>query len=263
MGTEHPKVTAYIPQVILEALDDWKKEAGIESRSAAIVEILADYLKVRYQVQQEGNVPTIRVNDLLNRIAVELAKLALKVTALDETGTALEERVTALEQRVVPTSTVLNEVLSTAHCSEFDKILRTGYIPTGQLFRAPYYAECTLASNVPYEVRNTAPEEDITTLSEAQGKAPSPAPRTSTAPANKGRDKVPSTASTPTPPPTPLSQGSLAKRLGVSDNTVQKQRRKGKESFAYWSRKRDPDNVAWTWEGSGGRGQPLRFVPLC
>jgi hypothetical protein len=30
---------------------------------------------------------------------------------------------------------------------------------------------------------------------------------------------------------------------------------------AEWSRVRDPENLAWTWEGTGGRGQPLRFLP--
>ena len=62
--------------------------------------------------------------------------------------------------------------------------------------------------------------------------------------------------------PNPLSQSALARRLGISDKAIQKQRGKGKESFAEWSRDRDPDHVTWTWEGSGGRGQPLRFVPL-
>lgn len=60
----------------------------------------------------------------------------------------------------------------------------------------------------------------------------------------------------------PLTQSALAKRLGISDKAIQKHRQKGKESFAQWSRARDPDGIAWTWQGSGGRGQPLRFLPL-
>jgi hypothetical protein len=54
----------------------------------------------------------------------------------------------------------------------------------------------------------------------------------------------------------------LAKRLGVSDKAVEKRRKQGKENFASWSRDRDPDGIAWIWEGAGGRGQPLRFVPF-
>lgn len=61
---------------------------------------------------------------------------------------------------------------------------------------------------------------------------------------------------------TPLTQGQLAIRLSLSDKAVEKARRKGGEYFASWSKKRDPDGRAWTWEGQGGRGTPLRYVPL-
>ncbi|HEY9298111.1 MAG TPA: hypothetical protein VIQ31_17485 [Phormidium sp.] len=60
----------------------------------------------------------------------------------------------------------------------------------------------------------------------------------------------------------PLTQSALAKRLGIPDKAIQKHRLHGSESFAQWSRDRDPDGISWTWEGAGGRGQPLRFVPL-
>lgn len=68
---------------------------------------------------------------------------------------------------------------------------------------------------------------------------------------------------TPAPPSlVPLTQSALARRLGCSDKAVEKHRRQGdKENFAAWSRDRDPDNIAWTWEGAGGRGQRLHFVP--
>jgi hypothetical protein len=67
----------------------------------------------------------------------------------------------------------------------------------------------------------------------------------------------------PSQPPDPLSQSALAKRLGCSDKAIEKHRKQGdKEKFAAWSRDRDPDGLAWTWEGSGGRGQPFRFVSI-
>jgi len=63
-------------------------------------------------------------------------------------------------------------------------------------------------------------------------------------------------------PVAPLTQSALAKRLGCSDKAIEKHRKQGsKENFAAWSRDRDPDGIPWTWEGIGGRGQPLRFVP--
>lgn len=62
--------------------------------------------------------------------------------------------------------------------------------------------------------------------------------------------------------PASLTQSALAIRLGISNKTIQKYRQKGKETFAQWTRDRDPDSICWTWEGTGGRGQPLRFVPM-
>lgn len=74
-------------------------------------------------------------------------------------------------------------------------------------------------------------------------------------------DEAPGNAPT-TVPVAPLSQAALAKRLGCSDKAIEKHRKLGdKESFAKWSRARDPNNIGWTWEGGGGRGQLLRFMP--
>jgi hypothetical protein len=64
-------------------------------------------------------------------------------------------------------------------------------------------------------------------------------------------------------PVAPLTQSALAKRLGCSDKAIEKHRKQeSKEQFAVWSCQRDPNDIAWTWEGRGGRGQPLRFLPL-
>ena len=63
-------------------------------------------------------------------------------------------------------------------------------------------------------------------------------------------------------PVAPLTQSALAKRLGCSDKAIEKHRKQGsQENFAAWSRDRDPDGIAWTWQGRGGRGQPLQFMP--
>jgi hypothetical protein len=63
-------------------------------------------------------------------------------------------------------------------------------------------------------------------------------------------------------PPPPLTQSALARRLGCSDKVIEKHRKQGsKENFAVWSRDLDPEGWAWIWEGQGGRGRPLRFVP--
>ena len=196
MGSEHPKITSYIPRDVLEALDKWREEHELDSRNAAIVAILADYLGIQYPV---------RLNDT--------APLSIHLhTVLDELA-RLSQRMNALEDSI---STALQEVQSTVP------------VPPSSASGA-----------VSQKVLSTAPLERAVPTGEVQDEAPN------------------------TVPPVPLTQSALAKRLGCSDKAIEKHRKGGsKEEFAAWSRDRDPDGKEWTLEGSGGRGQPLRFIPF-
>ena len=199
MASEHPKITTYIPRDILEALDKWKEEHELDSRNAAVVAILADYLGVQYSVQLPNAAPlSIQLNTVLD----ELARLSQRMDALEDS-----------------ISTASQEVQSTAP------------VPSSES-----------SSTVPIEAISTAPLEKTALVGTAQNEA----------------------ASTVLPvPPAPLTQSALAKRFGCSDKAIEKHRKQGsKENFAVWSRDRDPDGKAWTWEDGGGRGKPLRFVPL-
>lgn len=208
MATEHPKITAYIPQEILTALDDWKQAHDIDSRSAAIVTILADFLRVPYPVPLQD---TASSNTVLSTVLTELGQL--------------KERVAALEQHI---STALQAAPSTV--AEPDEPSRSDVL-----------------QEAPSTVLKELPLKEL----------PSAVPIEDTKPGGEAPNTVPITA-----PLAPLTQSALAKRLGCSDKAIEKHRKQGsKEQFATWSSDRDPDGVRWTWEGSGGRGQPLRFVP--
>jgi len=211
LATEHPKVTAYIPQPILHALDSWKSQNDIDSRSAAIVAILADYLAVAYPVGQTSTAPTA-LGNLPGTVLAELAKI--------------EKRVTTLEQQILSSSAVSVALPSTLLTQDT-------------------------------ESTNTADLEFTGTVDEVLSTVPNTVPLEFTRPV----DEALSTALN-TVPMAPLSQAALAKRLGCSDKAIEKHRKQdSKESFANWSCERDPDHIAWTWVGGGGRGQPLRFVP--
>jgi len=211
LATEHPKVTAYIPQPILHALDSWKSQNDIESRSVAIVAILADYLAVAYPVGQTSTAPRA-LGNLPGTVLAELAKI--------------EKRVTTLEQQILSSSAVSVALPSTLLTQDT-------------------------------ESTNTADLESTGTVDEALSTVPNTVPLEFTRPV----DEALSTALN-TVPMAPLSQAALAKRLGCSDKAIEKHRKQdSKESFANWSCERDPDHIAWTWFGGGGRGQRLRFVP--
>ena len=229
MTTEHPKVTAYVPQPILDALDSWKSQNNIDSRSAALVAILADYLAVAYPVQHRSTVLAAPSNSS-STVLAELAKLS--------------ERVTALEQQI-QSSAALSALPSTVLTSDTESVNITSLENIDPINKAP--------STPP----STVPLEEAKTTDEALGTVPGKVLRESTGLSNKASGNAPSTV-----PVAPLSQAALAKRLGCSDKAIEKHRKLGdKESFAKWSCDRDPDSIAWTWFGSGGRGQPLRFTP--
>jgi len=225
LATEHPKVTAYVPQPILDALDNWKSQNNIESRSAALVAILADYLAVAYPVQHPGNALTAPSNSP-STVLTELAKLSERVTAL-------EQQMSSDTAPLALASTVLTFDAESTNTASLENI--------GTVDEA-------LGS-----VLNTVPLEDRKTIDEAPSTVPGAVLIESL---RLGSDTLSTVAVAP------LSQAGLAKRLGCSDKAIEKHRKQGsKESFAKWSYERDPDNIGWTWEGGGGRGQPLQFMP--
>jgi metal-responsive CopG/Arc/MetJ family transcriptional regulator len=270
VATEHPKITAYIPKEILQALDNWKQSNDIKSRSEAIVRILENYLEVPHKVPQQG---TANLEAALSAVLKELGQLHERVATLEKSASTVSLAVpsTALTNSSdIDMGNVLGEASSTAlaEATELSEEAPSTVLSTATpnslesqpLAPLPTTSHESNSSNVLFEVPSTAPTNsgDVDTgnvLNEAVSTAlvegtGLPGDATSTA------------SGTALNPLAPLTQSALAKRLGCSDKAVEKHRKQGdKEGFASWSRERDPNNLAWTWEGTGGRGQPLRFLP--
>ena len=208
-----------MPKEILQALDDWKLEKEINSRSSAIVAIVANYLGVQYPVPPQSTAP---LSTVLSTVLDELSQL--------------KERVAALEQG---SSTVPMAAPSTKQVSPSED--NPGNAPIDTLNTAP--VEAILTSKVLNDVLDTSPLEAVPPDSKLLSNSPSTA------------------AETVTSPQAPLTQLALAKRLGVSNHVVQKQKQCGRENFAAWSKERDPDGIAWSWQGKVWKGKPMRFVP--
>jgi hypothetical protein len=61
-----------------------------------------------------------------------------------------------------------------------------------------------------------------------------------------------------------LSAIALGKRLGVSNSTIGQQSKKGKDEFAAWTKRKDPDGLAWERRQvptSKGKSKP-RYFPV-
>jgi hypothetical protein len=214
---------------ILDALDDWKSQNNIESRSAPIVAILADYLEVAYSVRHPSPVPAALSNSS-GTVLTELVKLSERVTVLEQQILSSTAH-SALHSTVLASDAVSVNIASSESIDSIDEALSTS--------------------------QSTVPLEDARTDGKVLGVVPGEVLIKST----RLDSEATGTASS-TVPVAPLSQTALAKRLGCSDKAIEKHRKLGsKENFAVWSCDRDPDSIAWTWEGGGGRGQPLRFTP--
>jgi hypothetical protein len=112
MASEHPKITSYIPRDILEALDKWREEHELDSRNAAIVAILADYLGVQHPVRLPDTAPlSIHLYTVLD----ELARLSQRMDAMEDAIGTVEQEVldTVPDSPRAVCSTVSMEVLST------------------------------------------------------------------------------------------------------------------------------------------------------
>jgi hypothetical protein len=113
MASEHPKITSYIPRDILEALDKWREEHELESRNAAIVAILADYLGVQHPVRLSDTAP---LSIYLHTVLDEVARLSQRMDALEVSISTAHQEVqsTVLISPPESSSTVSLKVLSTA-----------------------------------------------------------------------------------------------------------------------------------------------------
>ena len=113
MASEHPKITSYIPRDILSALDKWREEHKLDSRNAAIVAILADYLGVKHPVRLPDTAPlSIHLRTVLD----ELARLSQRMDALEDSISTAHQEVqnTVLISPPESSSTVSLEVVSAA-----------------------------------------------------------------------------------------------------------------------------------------------------
>ncbi len=109
MASEHPKITSYIPRDILEALDKWREEHELESRNAAIVAILADYLGVQHSVRLSDTAP---LSIYLHTVLDELARLSQRMDTLEVLISTAHQEVQSTVLNASPCTLPVETVLS-------------------------------------------------------------------------------------------------------------------------------------------------------
>jgi hypothetical protein len=263
----HPKVTVYLPQTILDLLDDWKSENSVESLNEAIVEILADYLGVPNPAQQDFG---IQMTTTRKSLSTTLAELEQRLTALESkvnqsvavpvsvSGNALST--TFYEEPNHTTSNSVSDGVTTVGDEVLDESLdrsdgepSTVSEPKTVAVKEPPVLRLTgeqLAARLGVHSSNIRRHNKHGDLSEWTQRNDPEGISWEFSKQESDRFGKYEPSATPT-----FSSTELARRLNVTEGTLTKRRRG--EDFGEWSQGEDPDGIKWEFNAETKRYLPL------
>ncbi|HEY9672246.1 MAG TPA: hypothetical protein V6D11_12430 [Waterburya sp.] len=176
MGTERPRIQAYVEPKLYQAFIEWKTERGIDKDSAALNELLKRYLGKLEKDFNSGGLSDERLRMLIQEELQDSGRRDFNWQALEQKDEIKELRakINELEARLA--------------------LLEANKLP-GELSS---------------ELSSELPSESLT-----------------------------------------LSCSQLARRLGVNHGTISKKSKKA--DFGEWTKARDPDAIAWSYDASRQR----------
>lgn len=234
MVTKNPKISAYVPQIINERFEEFKKERNIASSSQAIAEILAEY----FGISLADNSIKCTTGSLFGRLEqleqslFELKQycvdLSNKVDTIQTTGILLQPNLDnkiPISDGELPVSTPeesTNGLLGDSGSEIEDNRLNNGSIPS------------ELKSDLPdlqsYQIETSVTLDHSNTL-----------------------------GSLPSESNIKLNYSLLVERLGGTEAYLKnKKSTSSPEQFTEWTTKRDPDKIGWK---SVKEGRNLYFIP--
>lgn len=253
MPSEPPSQMIRVPTPLVESF----RELSRLHRAGRTKAVLEGIERLVAAIDSETEIDIDSVTTLISTLTSRLERLeslreseeaAIDIASLMLSISDLTERLVHVESDIEAIALTLQDL--NVRMSDLEGMGDIGYT-TSRL------SELEALDDIEYDIDLTAETlatddiaTDSTTIAEAADQDDITANSSSTAEAESRSQ-----------PQTPLTLSALAMRLGISDKTIQKHRLHGEESFASWSRARDPDGIPWTWEGTNRRGQPLRFVP--
>lgn len=270
MPTENRRVAAYLPPQIDERLETFKSERGLKGDSPALIEILSEF----FGVSREA---THLSSSELQGLSVQVEDLSLKVAQLEN------ELLGNLKNS--PIGDLKNELLSELQGELFDRLkpdLRSELL--GELKEELLRITFTLRS----ELREELLGELLDTLSKvpispdrpdfvSSGEPPGELSKPDLSNVLQSSDQllltsiqqVEQKASTHSEPSSksiselkPLAARELSRRLGFHDQVVTNNKNNWKNKpgkFAQWSKKSDPDGVAWEFNPDTKLFYPLSY----
>ena len=237
MGTDNPKVSAYVPQALKDRLKEFREERKNISESQAVTIILAEYFQMPEVLGRSPEGSSVGGVTLARMEALE-EKLATLVVSPSSIPSELLEKIDQLS--------VLVESLE----KRIEKVEHSGLLsrPKSELKEA----DLVVAAQEVEEVMSrgeVALEPDSLLVSEGVD--------------NKQLELIESTSSNllgePLEDISPIPGTKLSKlRFGLAEAGIAGiKRKKSLEEFTEWTRGKDPDRIAWKYVESPSKG----YVP--
>ncbi len=224
MPSENPRVAAYISKQLKEKFNDWKAERGIKSESQALAIILGEFLGVGHQVTQEVDYSAFATREQLMELVSKVSDLSATVENM-KPGELLKKllgQCNQLEERVVALEITTRELEVQQSSQGIDK----------------------------------TPEAQMPLLELPEPSEPQSEPLNSESESSEDLLKGGLNGELQ-----PMSASELARRFGVSPQAIANNKSRWKDepdTFTEWTRRKDPDGVAWRFSSEGRLYHPTK-----
>lgn len=231
MGTDNPKVSAYVPQALKNRLKEFRKERDNISESQAVTIILTEYFQIPEVL---GRSPESGVT--LARMEALEQEFSSFTKSVEQRLQELAESIKKLSEPQVDQSRPKEEVIDSQQT-----INQTSEPPIGsepiqlELQQVKQAIDSSSLSELPVKVEQTEKEDASALDLESE-------------PASEPQEEI---------KPIPATRLSEL-RFGRSKDTIAGVKRKMTlERFTEWTREQDPDNITWKYVESPSKG----YVP--
>lgn len=223
MVTQNPRIAAYVPQVIKEQFEAFKSDRKIKGDSQALIIILSEYFGVSHPVAHQVDYSDFVRSSQFDELQSKVSSLAEKVEGVSKTANnSPSELFSELLRRIEQLEKQL-KYLERSNLSE--EVKRLDEVSSGQM--------------------SLLDVENSNLNSESSGDTPPEEP--------KQAESAPGAAAKQT-----LGLGELGSRWNRTTPSISRAKKNlSPEKFIEWSRKRDPNGVAWEYLPELNRFRPV------
>lgn len=235
MPSDKPKIQAYIDSALYQRFEQWKQEREIDKDSSALNQLMAEYFGFHPQSPIPNPSASISAEEIEEKIEAECELWAEKIQQ------SLAQKLPTLSEIERQIDAVVNQRFNEQSQRWMDELNERFH---ERIFRLEQRLEhLKIKWQSQDEKFQRKPGQPIAVLEKSAPQSESPGNSNSDLPGDLPGDSISDLPS--------LNCSQLARRLGVNHGTISKNR--NKPDFGAWTRARDPDAIAWSYDASRQR----------